>query len=159
MVWAALLLGVALDCGPDGSLCATAKYGLGDFPAFRDDRVPADPHAYDHVDFGPPVGGTSYHYVRGGPLGGDADCGAEREFFPYTGQILLRERIDCVPTGSGPDLLGRRERRAGVSPPSARRCDGRLGESRSGKRSAPEASAWTRAAGAAWRSRSATAAE
>ena len=89
-----------LDCGAGGALCETVKYGLGDLPSFREEGV------HGHAEFGPAVGGVSYAYTRASLTSGDLDCGPERDFVPYTGQILLRERIDCTPTGTGPACSG-----------------------------------------------------
>jgi hypothetical protein len=106
-----LVAGIAsaqLDCGPGGSLCATTKYGLGEFPNFRFDKVPVEENLFDfdHADFGPDFGGVSYFLSRGSFTSGNPNCGPERGFFPLPGQIILRERTDCVPTGTGPTCAG-----------------------------------------------------
>jgi cysteine-rich repeat protein len=85
------------DCGEDGSLCTTTKYGLG-HPDDRDFRTPFD----DEFSFGPDDFTGSYIFQRGGPTG-SPQCGPERNFTPYAGQVLIRERDDCVPTSEGPD--------------------------------------------------------
>jgi hypothetical protein len=102
----------AVDCGGDGSECETTKYGMGTKPDFRwlnDSQPGRDVESFttSPADFGPNVGGESYFYSRtqlDNPVG--VDCGPERAHFPLVGQILLRERTDCVPTSTGPGEPG-----------------------------------------------------
>ncbi len=100
--------GMGVDCGPDGSACVTTKYGMGERPDFRwvlanrPGRTTAELET-SAAEFGPDIGGASYFYSRSelaNPIG--IDCGPERAHFPLLGQILLRERLDCVPTSEGP---------------------------------------------------------
>jgi hypothetical protein len=97
-----------LDCGSDGSLCETTQYGLGELPDFRYDTVPPEQGMFDFSadDFGPDFGGVSYYYTRGSFQSQNPNCGPERAFFPYPGQIFLRERTDCTPTSQGPTCSG-----------------------------------------------------
>ena len=73
-LFASLLIGLSLfatsasaqiDCS--GGACATTKYGLGELPDFRLDKVPADQNLFDYTpaSFGPNVGGASYYHSRG----------------------------------------------------------------------------------------------
>jgi hypothetical protein len=120
-----------LDCTtPPG--CETKKYGLGLFPEFRADKIRPEDNFYDYTaaDFGPDLpecvggpnagdgceddadcglGGTcrfgvSYYWNTN--LSSDTDCTFERGFYPYPGQIHLRERTDCEPSGTGPTCAG-----------------------------------------------------
>jgi hypothetical protein len=97
-----------IDCGAGGALCATQKYGFGQLPGFRLDKVPADQNLFDYTpaDFGPNIGGSSHYHSRGSFISGNANCGGERGFAPYTGQVHIRERTDCTPTGIGPTCVG-----------------------------------------------------
>ena len=112
---ASLVLGLSL-CATNawaqlnctGGACATTKYGLGQLPGFRLDKVPADQNLFDYTraSFGPNIGGSSFYYSRGSFISGNANCGGDRGFAPYTGQIFVRERTDCTPTGIGPTCVG-----------------------------------------------------
>src|SRR5262245_4795900 len=115
-LFAALVIGVLLfattvsaqiDCTtPPG--CTTTKYGLGEKQDFRLDKVPADANLFDYTpaDFGPNIGGISHYHSRGSFISGNSNCGGERGFAPYTGQMHLRERTDCTPSGIGPTCVG-----------------------------------------------------
>lgn len=89
-----------LNCTTPGS-CTTIKYGLGTNPNFKHSEVPYNPTLYNHVDFGPNLGGISYYYNRGvstSPL----ICSQEYIFNPLPGQVSLREQTPCTPTSVGP---------------------------------------------------------
>jgi hypothetical protein len=97
-----------IDCGPNGSLCETTKYGLGNSPDFRNELSPtqANENSYNAAFFGPNIGGRSYYFTPGDPQSQNPTCGVPRNFFPYPGQILLRELTDCTPTSTGPICSG-----------------------------------------------------
>jgi hypothetical protein len=99
-----------INCGAGGSLCTTTKYGLGNVPGYRLDRVPIEDNqfAYTAADFGTAFGpnAASYFYGRTSGIIGDDDCGPERNFAPLPGQIYLRELTSCTPSTTGPTCAG-----------------------------------------------------
>ncbi len=99
-----------VDCGTEdldgdgtGDECSVTKYGFS-HPNDFDYRTPADDFdffAADHEDFD-----GSYIYIRSSFTTGSPNCGPERNFTPYFGQTLVRERTDCVPTADFPTCSG-----------------------------------------------------
>ena len=98
-----------LDCGPDGDgdgtgdNCFVTKYGFSN-PADRDFRVPPDD--FDFFANGPGDFEGSYILVRSSFTTGSPQCGPERSFFPYLGQVLIRELSSCTPTAEFPTCIG-----------------------------------------------------
>jgi hypothetical protein len=90
--------------------CTTTKYGLGNTPDFRSDKVPPENFQFDfpHEFFGSDEEGVSYFVARGSPNTADfISCGPERNFSPLPGQVILREQTDCNnPTSEGPRCVG-----------------------------------------------------
>src|SRR5262245_14132898 len=93
-----------------GGACSTTKYGLGQLPGFRLDKVPAAENLNDYSrgSFGPNVGGSSFYYSRGSFISGNSNCGGDRGFAPYTGQIFVRELTACTlaADATGPRCAG-----------------------------------------------------
>jgi cysteine-rich repeat protein len=91
-----------VDCGADGVLCDTVKYGFGLSPDYRKDEIPPDPFRYTNDFFGPDLGGVSFFSSRSDLTGRVGNCGPQRLHAPLPGQVLLRERTDCAPSSQGP---------------------------------------------------------
>ncbi len=84
-----------IDCSGD---CTETKYGLG-HPDDRNFRAPFDDvFAVSHDDFS-----GSYLWTQSSLAGiNEPECGPERGFFPYSGQVIIREQTGCVPSAEFP---------------------------------------------------------